>query len=147
MGHRERSYAHQLGEFTSKLTTERITAVAKEACNSFPFFKRGFAASLPHDITEDLNAAIKVNEVLPDLFDQVSCNTSDNIVGTFKFRGFLKNSKGNNIPVEVYVNRYDVEFRERPSIMIELMQAYLNKEPRSPVEPVTTYTDVVQRDG
>jgi hypothetical protein len=31
--------------------------------------------------------------------------------------------------------------------MIEMMQAYLNKEPRSPVEPVTTYADVVQRDG
>ena len=131
----------------SKLTTERITAVAKEACNSFPFFKHGFSATPPHDITEDLDAAIKVNELLPDIFDNVSCDTANNIVGTFKFQGIFKNSKGNNIPVDVHVDRYDVAFSARPSIMLELMQAYLNKEPRAPVEPVTTYADVVQRDG
>ena len=81
------------------------------------------------------------------MFDNVTCDTSDNIVGTFKFQGIFKNSKGNNIPVDVHVDRYDVAFSARPSIMLELMQAYLNKEPRSPVEPVTTYADVVQRDG
>ena len=131
----------------SKITTEQITHAAKEACNSFPYFKHGFAASLPHDITEDLRAAIKVNELLPDIFDNVTCDTSNNIAGTFKFQGIFKNSKGNNVPVDVHVDRYDVAFSVRPSLMIELMQAYLNKEPRSPVEPVTTYADVVQRDG
>lgn len=131
----------------SKITTEQITNAAKEACNSFPYFKHGFAASLPHDITEDLHAAIKVNEVLPDLFDQVSCNTSDDIVGTFRFHGLFKNSKGIDVPVDVLVTRYDVTFSARPSIVLEMMQAYLNKEPSSPVEPVITYSDVVQRDG
>lgn len=131
----------------SKITVEQITNAAKEACNSFPFFKHGFSASLPHDITEDLRAAIKVNELLPDIFDIVSCDTSDNIAGTFKFKGIFKNSKGNNIPLEVYVDRYEVSFNSHPNIMLELMQTYLNKEPRSPVEPVTTYADVVQRDG
>jgi hypothetical protein len=131
----------------SKITVEQITNAAKEACNSFPYFKHGFSATPPHDITEDLDAAIKVNELLPDIFDEVSCDTSDNIVGTFKFQGIFKNSKGNNIPVDVHVDRYDVAFSGRPSIMIELMQAYLNKEPRSPVEPVTSYADVIQRDG
>lgn len=131
----------------SKITAEQITNAAKEACDNFPFFKHGLSATPPHDITEDLDAAIKVNELLPDLFDEVSCDTSDNIVGTFKFQGIFKNSKGNNVQVDVHVDRYDVAFSARPSIMIELMQAYLNKEPRSPVEPATTYTDVVQRDG
>ena len=131
----------------SKITTEQITAAAKAACNSFPFFKHGFSATPPHDITEDLDAAIKVNELLPDIFDNVSCDTANNIVGTFKLQGIFKNSKGNIVPVQVHVDRYDVSFSAWPSNMIELMQAYLNKEPRSPVEPVVTYTDVVQRDG
>jgi len=131
----------------SKITVEQITNAAKEACNSFPYFKHGFSATPPHDITEDLDAAIKVNDLLPDIFNDVSCDTSGNIVGTFKFRGIFKNSKGNIVPVQVHVDRYDVSFSAWPSNMIELMQAYLNKEPRSPVEPVVTYTDVVQRDG
>lgn len=131
----------------SKITAEQITNAAKEACNSFPYFKHGFSATPPHNITEDLDAAIKVNELLPDIFDDVTCDTSDNIVGTFKLQGIFKNSKGYNIPVEVYVDRYEVSFNSHPSNMIEMMQAYLNKEPRSPVEPVTTYADVVQRDG
>lgn len=131
----------------SKITVEQITNAAKEACNSFPFFKHGFSATPPHNITEDLDAAIKVNELLPDIFDNVSCDTSNNIVGTFKLQGTFKNSKGNNIPVQVHVDRYDVSFSAWPSNMIEMMQAYLNKEPRSPVVPVATYADVVQRDG
>jgi len=131
----------------SKITVEQITNAAKEACNSFPYFKHGFSATPTHNITEDLYAAIKVNELLPDIFDNVSCDTSNNIVGTFKLQGTFKNSKGNNIPVQVHVDRYDVSFSAWPSNMIEMMQAYLNKEPRSPVEPVTTYADVVQRDG
>ncbi len=131
----------------SKITTEQITAAAMAACNSFPYFKHGFSATPPNDITADLGAAIKVNNLLPDIFEEVSCDTSDNIVGTFKFRGTFKNSKGDNVGVDVFVDRYDVAFRARPNVMVELMQAYLNKEPRSPVEPVTTYTDVVQRDG
>ena len=131
----------------SKITVEQITNAAKEACNSFPYFKHGFSATPPHNITEDLDAAIKVNELLPDIFDNVSCDTSGNIVGTFKLQGTFKNSKGNKIPVQVHVDRYDVSFSAWPSNMIEMMQAYLNKEPRSPVEPVTTYADVVQRDG
>jgi len=131
----------------SKITVEQITNAAKEACNSFPYFKHGFSATPPHNITEDLDAAIKVNELLPDIFDNVSCDTSNNIVGTFKLQGTFKNSNGNNIPVQVHVDRYDVSFSAWPSNMIEMMQAYLNKEPRYPVEPVTTYADVVQRDG
>ena len=89
----------------SKVTKEDIIAAAKAACNSFPFFKHGFSATPAHDITEDLDAAIKVNELLPDMFDNVTCDTSDNIVGTFKFQGIFKNSKGNNIPVDVYVDK------------------------------------------
>lgn len=131
----------------SKITTEQITNAAKVACDNFPFFKHGLSATPPHDITADLDAAIKVNELLPDIFDNVSCDTSGNIVGAFKFQGIFKNSKGNNIPVDVLVDRFDTTFRARSSIMLELMQAYLNKEPRSPVEPVTTYTDVIQREG
>lgn len=131
----------------SKITTEQITAAAMAACNSFPYFNHGFSVTPPHNITDDLDAAIKVNELLPAIFDEVSCDTSGNIVGTFKFRGTFKNSKGDNVAVEVYVDRYEVTFNGRPNVMVELMQAYLNKEPRSPVEPVTTYTDVVERDG
>jgi hypothetical protein len=131
----------------SKITVEQITNAAKEACNSFPFFKHGFSATPPHDITEDLDAAIKVNELLPDIFNDVSCDTSGNIVGTFKLCGIFKNSKGNIVPVCMHVDRYEVSFGACPSNMIELLQAYLNKEPRSPVEPVTTFSDVVQREG
>ena len=50
----------------SKPTTERITAVAKEACNSFPYFKHGFSATPAHDITVDLDAAIKFSEQFPN---------------------------------------------------------------------------------
>ena len=143
MGHRERSYAHQLGEFPSKLTTERITAVAKEACNSFPFFKRGFAASLPHDITKDLNAAIKFSEQFPNCFDTVSCDTSNNIVGTFKFTGHFNNEE--NSSFHVYVDHLDALIRGRPNyLMMIFLHLY---SMRAPVEPVVTYDDVVHRDG
>ena len=111
----------------SKITVEQITDAAKAACNSFPYFKHGFSSTPPNDLTADLEAAIKVNECLPDCFDTVTCDTSDNIVGEFHFRGMVKNSKGADVAIDLYVTRYDVRFRENPDLFVELMGRALKK--------------------
>ena len=127
----------------SKVTKEDIIAAAKAACNSFPFFKHGFSATPPHDITEDLDAAIKFSEQFPNCFDTVSCDTSNNIVGTFKFTGHFNNEE--NSSFHVYVDHLDAVMRGRPD---HLMMIFLHLySMRAPVEPVVTYNDVVQRDG
>jgi hypothetical protein len=127
----------------SKITVEQITNAAKEACNSFPYFKHGFSATPPHDITEDLDAAIKFSEQFPNCFDTVSCDTSNNIVGTFKFTGHFNNEE--NSSFHVYVDHIDALIRGRPN---QLMMIFLHLySMRAPVEPVVTYNDVVQRNG
>lgn len=105
----------------SKITVEQITDAARAACNSFPYFKHGFSSTPPNDLTADLEAAIKVNACLPDCFDSVTCDTSDNIVGEFQFHGMVKNSKGTDVAVDLYVNRYDVRIRENPDVFVELL--------------------------
>ena len=105
----------------SKITVEQIKDAAKAACNSFPYFKHGFSSTPPNNLTDDLDAAIKVNACLPDCFDSVTCDTSNNIVGAFHFRGMVKNSKGTDVAVDLYVTRYDVRIRENPDVFVELL--------------------------
>jgi hypothetical protein len=105
----------------SKITVEQITDAARTACNSFPYFKHGFSSTPPNNLTADLEAAIKVNACLPDCFDSVTCDTSNNIVGSFHFRGMVKNSKGTDVALDLYVTRYDVRIRENPDVFVELL--------------------------
>jgi hypothetical protein len=112
----------------SKITVEQITDAARAACNSFPYFKHGFSATPPNELTADLEAAIKVNACLPDCFDSVTCDTSDNIVGEFHFHGMVKNSKGTDVAVDLYVNRYDVHIRENPDVFVALLGLLRNRK-------------------
>jgi len=58
------------GNAMSKITPEQIRAAAEDACNKgFPYFKHGESSTPPHDITKDIDAALKIGEVLPDCFD------------------------------------------------------------------------------
>jgi len=112
----------------SKITVNQIADAAYAACNSFPYFKHGFSLTPPNDLTDDMEAAIKVNACLPDCFDSVTCDTSNNIVGEFHFHGMVKNSKGTDVAVDLYVNRYDVHIRENPDVFVALLGLLRNRK-------------------
>lgn len=130
----------------SKITPEQIRAAAEAACNKgFPYFKHGESSTPPHDITKDLDAALKIGEVLPDCFEYVSCDTSSNILGHFVFKGYFKPSETLEVEVTLDVDRYDAEFSS--THIVEFFKRYVLQEPREiPVIP-TTYNEVVNREG
>ena len=130
----------------SKITPEQIRAAAEAACNKgFPYFKHGESSTPPNDLTEDLDAALKIGEVLPDCFDYVTCDTSSNILGHFVFKGCFRPSETLKVEVTLDVDRYDAEFSS--THIVEFFKRYVLREPREiPVSP-TTYNDVVDREG
>ncbi len=129
-----------------KITPEQIRAAAEDACNKgFPYFKHGESSTPPHDITRDLDAALKIGEVLPDCFEYVSCNTSGNVLGHFVFKGYFRPSETLEVEVTLVVDRYGAEFSS--THIAEFFQRYVLQEPREiPVIP-TTYNEVVNREG
>lgn len=95
----------------SKVTEEKLLEVAKAECNQgFPFFKHGFSRIRPHSIERSLDAAERIRKVLPDCFNEVKCDTSDNLCGNFTFTCKIPNETvlHKNIEAYVHVNRYGV---------------------------------------
>ncbi len=96
----------------SKVTEEKLIEVAHKACNQgFPYFKHGISSTPPSSIERDLEAAERIRKVLPDCFDEVTCDTSSNICGDFTFKCNIpdENIPSKRIEAYVYVNRYEVD--------------------------------------
>ena len=134
------------GNAMSKITPEQIRAAAEDACNKgFPYFKHGESSTPPNDLTEDLDAALKIGEVLPDCFESVSCNTSGNVLGHFAFKGYFRPSETLEVELTLVVDRYGAELSS--THLADFFKLYVLQEPREiPVIP-TTYNEVVNREG
>lgn len=95
----------------SKVTEEELLNTAKNACNQgFPYFKHGISRIRPHSIERDLEAAERIRKLLPDCFNEVKCDTSNNLSGNFMFTGKVPNENVpyKNIEIYVHVNRFGV---------------------------------------
>lgn len=129
-----------------KITPEQIRAAAEAACNKgFPYFKHGESATPPNDLTEDLDAALKIGEVLPDCFEYVSCDTSSNILGHFVFKGDFSPSETLKVEVALVVDRYGAELSSQH--LAGFFKRYVLRKPREILVIPTTYNEVVNREG
>ena len=115
----------------SKITPEDIRNEAHDSClvRTGPSNGVIFNVSKHDDIQKDVDAAIAVNEQLPEIFDTVSCNPKF-VYGSFRLGGSFVNSKGEEVLVSVVVDRWKATLELRPNEMAEFLKLFAKKNPK-----------------
>lgn len=115
----------------SKITPEDIRNEAHDSCLARTGPSNGviFNVSKHDDIQKDVDAAIAVNEQLPDIFDAVTCNPKY-AYGRFRLGGSFVNSKGEKELVSIVVDRFNATLELRPNEMVEFLKLFVKKHPK-----------------
>ena len=120
-----------------------IVEKAKAACNKgFPYFNLTGDDTPLYDITDSLDAALKMNRGFPGVFSEVSCEH-----GSFTFTGAFTDRNGEEVDVTVMVDKFNMSLHVPPHAVFDFFGIYKANAGETPVEPVVTYDDVVKREG